>query len=245
MAAGPEPSIETLGLTKRYGDRVAVDELTFSVDPGTVFGFLGPNGAGKSTTMRLLTTLTRPTSGTAWVAGNPIEDRAAVTPHVGYLPEDPPLYEELTAREQLDYAAGIRDLHRETMQERIDTLLERFELAEEADTRISNCSHGMRQKLGIIQAILHDPQVIFLDEPTSGLDPRATRAMRETVRKLAATGTTVFLSTHILPVVEAVADDIGIIHDGRLVAVGGPDELITEHSGAETLEDLFLALTRE
>lgn len=244
MSEVAEPAIETLGLTKRYGERTAVDDLTFQVERGAVFGFLGPNGAGKTTTMRLLTTLTKPTSGMAWVAGERIDDRPALTRQIGYLPEEPPLYDELSGREQLGYAAAIRDLPAEATDERIEELLDRFDLAADADARIAGYSQGMRKKLGIIQTILHEPPVVFLDEPTSGLDPRAARTMRETITDLAARGATVFLSTHILPVVEAVADDVGVIHEGRLVAAGTPRSLAAE-GDADSLEEAFLAVTTD
>jgi len=237
------PAIEMEGLTKRYGETVAVSELTTSVEAGSVYGFLGPNGAG-TTTMRMLTTLTRPTAGTATVAGHPITDREAVTPHVGYLPEDPPIYDELTGREQLEYVAGLRNLGDVT--ERIESLLDRFGLREDAGKRIGEYSKGMRQKVGVIQAILHDPAVAFLDEPTSGLDPRAARTMRETIAELTERDMTVFLSTHILPVVDELADTIGVLHDGRLVAEGDPETLKSraEQGESATLEDAFLAVTQ-
>ena len=241
------PVIEMDGLTKRYGRTVAVSGLTTSVPAGSVYGFLGPNGAGKTTTMRLLTTLTRPTAGTAHVAGHPIENREAVTPHIGYLPEEPPVYDELTGREQLEYVAGLRDLPETESGRRIDRLLDRFDLAADADKRISNYSKGMRQKVGVIQAVLHEPAVAFLDEPTSGLDPRAARTMRDTLSALADQEMTIFLSTHILPVVDELADTVGVLHDGHLVAEDTPERLKSRaEAGAEaTLEDAFLTVTTD
>ena len=238
--------IEIDGLTKRYGETTAVSTLTTSVEAGTVYGFLGPNGAGKTTAMRMLTTLIRPTAGTARVAGHSIENREAVTPHIGYLPEEPPIYEELTGREQLEYAAGLRDLPEKEASERIETLLERFDLLEDADKRIEAYSKGMRQKVGVIQAVLHEPAVAFLDEPTSGLDPRAARTMRETIADLADREMTIFLSTHILPVVDELADTIGVLNDGRLVAEESPGELKrrAETGDERTLEDVFLEVTQ-
>ena len=240
-----ELAIETRALTKRYGDTAAVVDLSLEIERGTVYGFLGPNGAGKTTTMRLLTTLTRPTSGTARVAGHPLEERDAVTPHIGYLPEEPPLYDELTGREQLEYVAGLRDLPAGESSPRIDRLLERFALLEDANKRIDAYSKGMRQKVGVIQAVLHDPTVVFFDEPTSGLDPRAARTMRETIADLADRETTVFLSTHVLSVVDELADTVGVLHDGRLVAEGPPGELKRRAAtGTErSLEDVFLEVT--
>jgi ABC-2 type transport system ATP-binding protein len=239
------PAIHTESLTKRFDETLAVDGLSLSIDPGTVYGFLGPNGAGKTTTMRMLTTLTRPTSGTARVAGHDVRDRDEVTPHIGYLPEEPPLYDELTGREQLEYVAGLRDIPEGEARERIDALLERFDLKADANKRISAYSKGMRQKAGVIQAVLHRPDVAFLDEPTSGLDPRAARTMRDTIADLAEREMTVFLSTHILPVVDELADEVGVLHEGRLVAEGAPEDLKrkAETGESRSLEDAFLEVT--
>lgn len=236
-------AIDTTNLTKRYGETTAVDALDLTVPEGLVYGFLGPNGAGKTTTMQMLTTLMAPTDGTARIAGHPITERKAVAPHVGYLPDVPPLYDELTGREQLEYAAGLRDISTAHSQERIGTLLDRFDLTADADKRISTYSKGMKQKAGLIQVLLHDPEVVFLDEPTSGLDPRAAHTVREMIVELAASDATVFLSTHILPVVEEVADRVGVLYEGSLVAEGPPGEL-AEQADSD-LEDIFLELTEE
>jgi len=240
------PAIEMEALTKQYGETTAVSNLTTTVAEGSVYGFLGPNGAGKTTTMRMLATLTRPTSGTARVAGQSITDRESVTPHIGYLPEDPPIYDELTGREQLRYVAGLRELPEAASSERIEAMLERFDLREDANKRIGDYSKGMRQKVGVIQAVLHDPAVAFLDEPTSGLDPRAARTMRDTIAELSDRDMTIFLSTHILPVVDELADTIGVLHDGELVAEGDPETLKSRAEAGEhaSLEDAFLAVTQ-
>jgi len=241
------PAIEMESLTKRYGETTAVSDLTTAVTEGSVYGFLGPNGAGKTTTMRMLTTLTRPTSGSARVAGEPITDRESVTPQIGYLPEDPPIYDELTGREQLRYAAGLRDLPEGESNERIEAMLDRFDLLEEANKRIGDYSKGMRQKVGVIQAVLHEPAVAFLDEPTSGLDPRAARTVRNLLAELREAGMTVFLSTHILPVVDELADTIGVLHDGEFVAEGDPETLKSRAEAGKhaSLEDAFLAVTQD
>jgi ABC-2 type transport system ATP-binding protein len=242
-----ERAIRTESLTKRYGDEAAVRDLTFEVERGEVFGFLGPNGAGKTTTMRMLTTLTEPTAGEAWVAGEPVTDRDAVVERLGYLSEEPPIHDELTGREQLEYVAGLRDLPESRADGRITALLDRFDLRGDAADRISTYSKGMKQKTALVQAVLHEPDVLFLDEPTSGLDPRAARTVRNLVTELRDEGMTVFLSTHILPVVEELADRVGVLHDGRLVAAGAPEELTDRaESGEEsTLEEVFLAVTSE
>jgi ABC-2 type transport system ATP-binding protein len=234
-------AITTDALTKRYGTTVAVDALDLSVPAGRVYGFLGPNGAGKSTTMRMLTGLARPTEGSATVAGVDTRDRAALLDHIGYLPEEPSLHDELTGREQLTYAAGLRELSDPS--DRIDVLLDRVGLADDADTRIDAYSKGMRQKAAFVQATLHEPDVLFLDEPTSGLDPRAARTIRDRIDELADGGTTVFLSTHILPVVDEHADTVGVLADGRLVAEGAPSQLKRRADGNRTLEDVFLEVT--
>ncbi|QLH81175.1 ABC transporter ATP-binding protein [Halosimplex pelagicum] len=245
--AETHPAISTTDLTKTYGETTAVDGLDLTVERGAVYGFLGPNGAGKTTTIRMLTALLPPTGGTGRVAGTPITDREALIEHIGYLPESPPIHEEFTAREQLEYHGGLRNMPPTKIDDRIETLLARFELADAADQRIATYSKGMRQKTGLIQAIMHEPSVVFLDEPTSGLDPRAARTVRETITDLAAAGTTVFLSTHILPLVEEIATTVGILYDGDLVADGEPGELANhrEIDEGRTLEDVFLEVTTE
>jgi ABC-2 type transport system ATP-binding protein len=195
----------------------------------------------------MLTGLLPPTSGAGRVAGTSITDRETLIEHIGYLPESPPIHEEFTAREQLEYHGGLRNMSPAALDDRIETLLARFELADAADERIATYSKGMRQQTGLIQAIMHGPDVVFLDEPTSRLDPRAAQAVRETITNLAARGTTVFLSTHLLSVVEEVATTVGILSDGDLVAEGSPSELTghSEMAGKHTLEEIFLAVTAE
>ncbi|MFB6242646.1 MAG: ABC transporter ATP-binding protein [Halobaculum sp.] len=231
------PVVETAGLRKEYGDTVAVASLDLSITAGEVYGLLGPNGAGKTTTMRLLATLVEPTAGTATVCGEAVTDRAAVSQLIGFLPEEPPLYDELTGREQLEYAAGLRGLSVDA-----ETALRRVGLADAVDRRIDAYSTGMAKRLGLLQATLHDPDLLILDEPTSGLDPRAARRVRETVAAVAESGTTVLLSTHVLPVAEAVSDRVGVFVDGQLRAEGPPAEL---RDRSEDLEDAFIRLTED
>ncbi|WP_181684958.1 ABC transporter ATP-binding protein [Halorhabdus salina] len=235
------PAIETDSLRKEYGTEVAVRDLDLTVPGGEVFGFLGPNGAGKTSTIRILTTLQEPTAGTATIAGESIQRRERVTPHIGYLPEEPPVYPELTGRENLTYIAGLRDID---AGERIETLLDRFGLADDANRAVAGYSKGMKQKLGLIGALVHEPAVLFLDEPTAGLDPRAARTVKDTIAEAADGGMTVFLSTHILPVVEELGDRVGVLQDGRLVAEGPPDELGDRIGEDADLEDVFLNVTR-
>jgi len=240
-------AITAEGLTKHYGDEAAVSELSLSVPEGEVYGFLGPNGAGKTTTMRLLTGLTRPTAGSATVAGVGVTDRASLTERIGYLPADPPVFDELTGREHLRYVARLHELPDHDAAGRIDDLLARFDLAADADRRIETYSTGMEKKIGVIAAIVHDPDVVFLDEPTSGLDPRAARTMRDTIAAFADRDVTVLLSSHVLPVVDELADTVGVIDDGELVAEGDPETLkrrARADDGAD-LETAFLDITRE
>jgi ABC-2 type transport system ATP-binding protein len=240
-------AIEARGLTKRFGDHTAVDHLDLAIPQGHVYGFLGPNGAGKTTTMGMLTTLMSPTAGTATIMGTPLTDREAVTPHIGYLPEEPPVYEELTGREQLSYVAFLHDIPDDAAADRVEELLARLDVTGDADRRISTYSKGMRQKVGLIQALLHEPAVLFLDEPTSGLDPRAARTVLDVLAELVDEETTVFLSTHILSVVDELADTIGVLHEGRLVAEGTPADLKRRAETGEerTLEQAFLEVTAD
>ncbi|MFO7833028.1 MAG: ABC transporter ATP-binding protein [Halohasta sp.] len=190
------------------------------------------------------------------ILGTPVSDRDGVRSQLGYLPEEPPVFDELTGREQLQYTARLRDIPPAEADQRIDEWLDRFDLAVDADRRIDDYSKGMRQKLGLIVAVLHEPAVVFLDEPTSGLDPRAARTVLDVIAELCDAGRTVFLSTHILSVVEELADTVGVLFEGELVAEGPPDELTAQvdaagEAGADaagadgTLEDVFLAVTTD
>ena len=237
--------IETDGLTKRYSDVLAVDDLNLSISSNTIYGFLGPNGSGKTTTMRMLTTLTQPTQGSAHIVGVDIEDRDALIDHIGYLPEDPPLFDELTGREQLRHVAALHDIAPDEANQRITKYLQRFDLEDDADRRQEGYSTGMRKKVGLIQTVIHEPTVLFLDEPTSGLDPRAARTVKDLISDLSSDETTIFLSTHILSVVDELADTVGVLNDGRLVAEGAPTELKRQAESGESssLEDVFLSVT--
>ncbi len=241
------PAITADGLTKRYGDTTAVTDLSLSISSGSVYGFLGPNGAGKTTTMRLLTTLTKPTDGSATVDGVSITDRPTLTERIGYLPAEPPVFDELTGWEHLRHVARLHGLSDDLADERIERLLSRFDLLAAADRRIGTYSTGMTKKVGLIAAIVHEPSVVLLDEPTSGLDPRAARTVRETIGSLVSQQRTVFLSTHILSVADELADRIGVIDDGRLLAEGTPNELKQRAKADEDagLERAFLALTAD
>ncbi|NDJ60487.1 MAG: ABC transporter ATP-binding protein [Chloroflexi bacterium] len=215
--------IEVENLTKRYGDFAAVNAITFSARPGQVTGFLGPNGAGKTTTMRMLTGFTPPTEGKAVVAGHDVfEESMAVRKRVGYLPESVPLYRDMTARDYLKYIAEIRGVRKRRA--RADAVLERVGLLSRADSRIRTLSKGMRQRVGLAQALIHDPDVLILDEPTIGLDPIQVLELRDLVRDLGRDHTLLF-STHILAEAEQVCDQVVIINQGAIIAQGSPTAL--------------------
>jgi ABC-2 type transport system ATP-binding protein len=215
--------IEVENLTKKYGNVAAVKGVTFKAVPGQVTGFLGPNGAGKTTTMRMLTGFMPPTSGKATVAGFDVfEQSMEVRKRVGYLPENVPLYRDMTARGYLLYVADIRGLKQ--ARQRADDALERVRLLDRADSRIRTLSKGMRQRVGLASAIIHDPDVLILDEPTIGLDPFQVLELRELVRELGRRHTLLF-STHILSEAEQVCDNVIIMRQGEVVAAGSPTGL--------------------
>jgi ABC-2 type transport system ATP-binding protein len=243
VSAGP--TIRAQRLSKSFGKLVAVRDLTLEVGAGEVFGFLGPNGAGKTTTIRMLTGLVRPTSGSAIVAGHDVaREPLEVKRRVGYMAETPYLYPKLTGREQLAFMGGLYEVPAALARQRAERLLELFELSKKADDLVETYSHGMRQKLALAGALLHEPAVLFLDEPTSGLDPRSARLVKDLLMVLVERGQTVFLSTHVLEIAEHLCHRVGIIHHGQVVATGTLDELREQaHVEASSLEDVFLQLT--
>lgn len=232
-------SIKVSGLTKIYGQQKAVDGITFSAEPG-VLGFLGPNGAGKSTTMKMLTCFIPQTAGEASVCGYDIsKEPLEVKRNIGYLPESNPLYTDMYVKEALAFVADIHQLHQP--QHRIADVIELTGLGPEQHKKINQLSKGYRQRVGLAQAILHDPQVLILDEPTSGLDPNQLIGIRQLIKDLGMTKTIV-LSTHIMQEVEAVCDRVIIINKGKIAA---DDTLhsLREKNGAKTLESIFIGLT--
>ena len=233
------------GLTKRYGTLTAVDHLDLSVGPGELFGFLGPNGAGKTTTIKMLVGLLRPTAGTASVAGFDLaRDPEAAKRRIGYVPDAAFLYEKLTAREFLEFSADLYQVPPAAQSRRIEALLQLFQLRDRASDLLAGYSRGMRQKVALAAALLHDPQVLFLDEPTVGLDPRSARQMKDILLDFCREGKTVFLSTHILEIAERMCTRIGIIDHGRLIAVGTLEDLRKMVSAdGQSLEQVFLQLT--
>ena len=231
--AGDAPAIELRGLTKRFGDTVALDHVDLVVRPGVVFGFLGRNGAGKTTALRILAGLARPTAGTAHVLGHDVATATnAVRTRIGFLPDVPGFYPWMTAREYLELAGRLFGLDPTTLDARANTLLEMAGLAS-VTTRIGGFSRGMKQRLGIAQALINAPKLLMLDEPTSALDPIGRREVLEMVASLRGR-TTVFFSTHILADVERVSDAVAILERGRIVASAGIAEL-TERATANRL----------
>ena len=219
--------IQTTGLTRRFGELTAVDQLDLSVPKGIIFGFLGPNGAGKSTTINMLTGLLSPSAGTARVAGFDIlEAPLEVKRRIGVVPEGLNLYERLTATEQMELVGRLHGLSRQETERRIPPLLDVLELSDAADKMILDYSHGMRKKTALACALIHVPDILFLDEPFEGIDPISTRALKAVLRNMVRLrGTTVFFSTHVMELAERFCDQVGIIDHGRLVAVGSIPEL--------------------
>ncbi|MFB9842699.1 ATP-binding cassette domain-containing protein [Mucilaginibacter ginsenosidivorans] len=232
-------SISVESLTKVYGQQKAVDGISFSAQPG-VLGFLGPNGAGKSTTMKILTGYIPQTSGKASVCGFDVETQALeVKRNIGYLPESNPLYQEMYVRESMAFIANIHDVP--DAEKRIDEVIELTGLTPEKHKKIGQLSKGYKQRVGLAQAILHDPQVLILDEPTSGLDPNQLIGIRQLIRDLGKTKT-IILSTHIMQEVEAVCNQVVIINKGKIVANDSLDGLRAANKG-KSLEDIFIRLT--
>ena len=225
-------AIRSENLTKRFGRVVALDGLSLSIEEGTIFGFLGPNGAGKTTTLRLLAGLTNPTSGRVWVQGQEVSGNSLqLRSSIGYLPEAPAFYTWMTGREFLRFTAELYGLDRQTARARADELLEQVDLEGAADRRVKGYSRGMLQRLGLAQALMGRPTVLLLDEPASALDPMGRRDMLETIRALRGE-TTVFISTHILADVERICNRIAIIDKGKLITMGGIDELRSQRRQA-------------
>ncbi len=218
--------IEIQGLTKKYGDLTALNDLTLTIDEGEVFGFIGPNGAGKTTTMRILTTLLKPTSGKAWVAGESVIDNPrAVRRNIGYMPDFFGVYDDMKVWEYLDFFAACYDIPAVTRLGMIDDLLALVDLGHKKDAFVDSLSRGMKQRLCLARTLAHDPQVLILDEPASGLDPRARIEMRELLRELKLMGKTIFFSSHILSEVADICTSIAILEAGSLVAYGDMTEM--------------------
>ena len=225
--------IEVQNLTKTFGDRTAVDHISFTVNKGEILGFLGPNGAGKTTTMRILTGFLPATSGTAKIGGFDVfDDSIEVRRRIGYLPETPPLYTDMKVGEYLDFVTRIKNVPAEKRASRIEDALEKTNITDKRDELIKRLSRGYKQRVGIAQALVHDPDVIILDEPTVGLDPKQIIEVRHLIKGLAGNHT-IILSTHILPEVSMTCDRVVIINRGKIAAVDTPANLTTQLKGAQ------------
>jgi ABC-2 type transport system ATP-binding protein len=236
--------IEANHLTKRYGEKTAVDNATFNIGAGEIVGFLGPNGAGKTTTLKMLTGLLPPDEGTALIAGQDIQQEPMLAKQVtAYIPDTPNLYGKLKAIEFLRFMAQLYHVPGEVAEARIKRYLDLFELSDRAGDYLEGFSHGMQQKIAIIGGLIHAPSVLFMDEPTVGLDPRSARLIKDILNQERDDGNTIFFSTHILEIAENMCDRVIIINDGQIIA-DAPVQQLTKLPGQDqSLEDVFLQLT--
>ncbi|HEY2342166.1 MAG TPA: ABC transporter ATP-binding protein [Chthoniobacteraceae bacterium] len=235
--------ISTRTLTKHFGSLAAVEGLTLEIPQGEFFAFLGPNAAGKTTTIKMLAGLLRPTAGEVRIGGfDMARDPEKAKSLLAYVPDFPFLYDKLTAREFMQFVGDIFRLDRGVIAQRTDALFERFHLAEHAHELAENLSHGTRQRVVIASALLHEPRVLVIDEPMVGLDPTHARIVKQEFRARSRAGMTIFLSTHQLSVAEEVADRIGIIHHGKLIALGDLEDLRRQTAESGALEKIFLTL---
>jgi ABC-2 type transport system ATP-binding protein len=243
----PDAAVATWGLTRVFGQRVAVNALNLVVRRGEFFGFLGPNGAGKSTTIKMMVGLLRPSAGLAYVGGVDMwRDPLRAKAQIGVLPEQLNLYERLSGREMVEFAGRLYDLPRTEVKRRTAALLDVLGLTADADKLVVDYSVGMRKKVSLAAALVHRPQVLFLDEPFEGIDPISSRTIRDILRDLTSAGTTIFFSSHIMEVVERLCTRVGIINNGQLVAEGTLQDLrnraASQGQGDASLEDIFLTL---
>jgi ABC-2 type transport system ATP-binding protein len=234
--------IKVNGLTKYYGNKPAAKDITFEVNKGEVFGLLGTNGAGKSTTIKMLCGLLKPTRGSILI-GNVDLNRMPLKAKsiMGYLPENPLIYDKLTGAETLELIGRLRKLSNDMIEQRVKYYAQTLDLGEQIYHEVGTYSKGMRQKLAIAMTLIHDPEMVLLDEPASGLDPRYTKLLKDWIKNLSANGRTVLLSTHIIEMAETLCDRIGIIDQGKLMAIGTVNE-IQNSTGVGNLEDAFIRL---
>ena len=238
-----ELAVETSGLTRDFGSFRAVDGIDLAVPAGSFYGFLGPNGAGKSTTIKCLTGLLRPSAGTMRILGtDPQGDPVSVKRRIGVVPEDLALFDRLTARETLTFVAQVHGIDPRTAASRSGDLLDLMDLQSAANTLVTDFSHGMRKKLSLAAALLPGPRLLFLDEPFEGIDAVASRQIKDLLLSFVSRGGTIFLTSHILEIVERLSTHIGVIANGRMVAQGPIGELRTGAAGTKTLEELFIGL---
>lgn len=237
--------VKLTSVSKRYGDITAVDYLDLEVKRGEIFGLLGPNGSGKSTTLKMILGLVKPDSGSVNVLGiNMEDDPVAVKRKVGYVPESPRVYEFLTGLEFLDFTGDIFEMQMEEKKKRVEKFLKALDLEGREGDMISSYSEGMKQKVVIISAIMHRPELLLLDEPLSGLDPKSARIVKDLLREMASQGVTTIMSTHVLEIAQAMCDRIAIMYNGRMSALGTMEELRQKARMPDSgLEDIFLKLT--
>jgi len=241
-----DPRIHLTGLTKRFGATLALDHLSLKIAAGEVFALLGPNGAGKTTTIKLMCGLLRPTDGRVTVNGFDVgEASLEAKADLAYVPDQPYMYPKLTGREFLRFVCDLYRLPPAKADPAIEALIDLFEMGDYVDDLSQNYSHGMKQRVVMAAALVHDPHVLVVDEPMVGLDPKSSRLVKDILRDRAEQGASVFISTHTLSVAEEVSDRVGILHHGRLVALGPPAEIIRSRGQSRTLEDAFLAITAE
>lgn len=239
--------IKLIDLTKTYKTIMAVDHIHLEVERGAIFGFLGPNGAGKTTTIKMMAGILKPTSGQILIDGKSLlEDPSGVKKCIGFIPDRPFLYEKLSGQEFLQFIAGLYGMdHQNSTVRRIAELLDLFGLSLWQEELIEGYSHGMKQRLVMCAALLHQPKVLIVDEPMVGLDPRAARLAKDLFREEGRRGTTVFMSTHSLEIAQEVCDEVAIIHAGKIIAQGAPSDLILRTGAGGSLEHVFLKLTEE
>ncbi|MEI7683745.1 MAG: ABC transporter ATP-binding protein [Planctomycetota bacterium] len=238
--------IELQNVTKTYGGKTAVRDLTLSIPRGELFAFLGPNGAGKTTTIKMMCGLLFPTSGSISIAGFDLRTHGQdARRHISYVPDQPYLYDKLSGREILEFTANMYGMPKDQAADKIAEVIELFSLGSFADILTQNYSHGMRQRTVFAAAFLHHPDVLIVDEPTVGLDPHHIRLLKDLLRRQADRGVTVFLSTHSLDIAEELADRIGVIHQSKLIALGTLASLRQGAANNGSLEDVFLKLTQE
>ncbi len=236
-------AIEIKGLVKRYGDVTAVDGLDLTVREGELFGLLGPNGAGKTTTIKILCGLLEPTCGTATVGGHDVlKEPDSIKELIGVCPQEMAVYPHLTGRENVEFFGDLHAVPKQELAQRVDSLLEKMSLTEESKRRAKTYSGGMKRRVSVAMALVGDPDIAFLDEPTAGMDPQSRRAVWDFLNELKSGKKTIILTTHYMEEAESLCDRVGIIDQGKLIALGSPGELIREH-GVKDLEEVFLKLT--
>lgn len=240
-----ESAIIIQGLTVKYGSFTAVDNLSFTVRTGEIYGLLGPNGAGKTSTIKILVSVLEPSRGTINVFGVPLTDEVGSKSQIGYVPEEVVLLDSLTPREFIEFVADMRHLNSTTTNARLDRLVSAFELKQYFDTPIAALSMGNKQKVAIVAALLHDPKLLILDEPLVGLDARSSKILKELITHHARRGGAVIFSTHIMEVAEKLCTRVAIINKGKLIGEGTVDELRKLVSAEGSLEDIFLKVTEQ